>query len=206
VTTADAVQSVGLVAVTGLLVHLLFLAVATRSGIDDRTVTIGSELGTSAITIVAVVLAALGLGLVALVPAWRQAVLGTLVPAVRRAGSGLRSIAGRPLRLAQLLTGSIIVVSAYASALVFSAWAVGVQEDFLAITITFLVATIVAAPAPTPGGLGVVEVALIAGLVLFGTPLALAIPAVFLYRLLTFWIPVAPGVAAYRALERAGRI
>jgi undecaprenyl-diphosphatase len=140
------------------------------------------------------------------VPAWRNAVLSTIVPAVRRAGGGLRAIAGRPLRLAQLLVGSVIVIAAYSSALVFSAWAVGVQEDFLAITITFLVATIVAAPAPTPGGLGVVEVALIAGLVLFGSPLALAIPAVFLYRLLTFWIPVGPGALAYRSLERSGRI
>ncbi len=206
VTTADAVQSVGLVAVTGLLVHLLFLAVTTRIGIDDRTVTVGAELGASNVTVIAGVLAAVGLGLVALVPAWRNAVLSTIVPAVRRAGSGLRAIAGRPVRLAQLLVGSVVVVAAYSSALVFSAWAVGVQEDFLAITITFLVATIVAAPAPTPGGLGVVEVALIAGLVLFGSPLALAIPAVFLYRLLTFWIPVGPGALAYRSLERAGRI
>jgi uncharacterized protein (TIRG00374 family) len=206
VATADAVQSVGLVAVTGLLVHLLFLAVTTRIGIDDRTVTVGGELGASTVTVIAVVLASVGLGLVALVPAWRSAVTSTVVPAVRRAGSGLRAVAGRPLRLAQLLVGSIIVVAAYSSALVFSAWAVGVEEDFLAITITFLVATIVAAPAPTPGGLGVLEVALIAGLVLFGSPLALAIPAVFLYRLLTFWIPIGPGALAYRSLERAGRI
>jgi uncharacterized protein (TIRG00374 family) len=206
VATADAVQSVGLVAVTGLLVHLLFLAVTTRIGIDDRTVTVGGELGASTVTVIAVVLASVGLGLVALVPAWRSAVTSTVVPAVRRAGSGLRAVAGRPLRLAQLLVGSVIVVAAYSSALVFSAWAVGVEEDFLAITITFLVATIVAAPAPTPGGLGVLEVALIAGLVLFGSPLALAIPAVFLYRLLTFWIPIGPGALAYRSLERAGRI
>jgi len=211
VATDDALRSVGLVAVSGLVVHLLFLAVATRIGLDDRVITVTDEFGTTAFTtsgatVAAVVVAAIGVGLVALVPAWRRSLLRTLLPAVRRAGGGLRAVAGRPIRLVQLLGGTVLVVSGYACALVFSAWAVGVEEDFLAITITFLVTTIVAAPAPTPGGVGVVEAVLIAGLVLFGVPLTLAIPAVFLYRLLTFWLPVLPGAWAYGSLRRAGRI
>jgi uncharacterized membrane protein YbhN (UPF0104 family) len=56
------------------------------------------------------------------------------------------------------------------------------------------------------GGLGIVELALVAGLVIFGTPVAVALPAVYLYRLITFWIPVPAGLGAYRALVRSGRL
>jgi uncharacterized membrane protein YbhN (UPF0104 family) len=51
-----------------------------------------------------------------------------------------------------------------------------------------------------------VEAALIGGLVLVGEPVAIAIPAVFVFRLVTFWLPVPPGWLAYRRLGAAGRI
>jgi uncharacterized membrane protein YbhN (UPF0104 family) len=46
----------------------------------------------------------------------------------------------------------------------------------------------------------------VAGLVIFGTPMAIALPAVFLFRLLTFWLPVPAGLGAYRSLVRSGRL
>ena len=204
VETGAALQSVGLTAVAGLVVHLLFLLVTTRIGVLDHD--LDTELSHSALTAVVLGAAAVVGGSLFLIPSWRSAVLRTLMPAVRRAGGGLRDIAGRPLRLFQLLVGSIVVTAAYMCALVFSTWAVGGTDDFLPIAVVFLVATIAAAPAPTPGGLGVVELALVAGLVIFGTPVAIALPAVFLYRLITFWLPVPAGLGAYRSLVRAGRL
>lgn len=51
----------------------------------------------------------------------------------------------------------------------------------------------VAQAAPTPGGLGAMEAALIGGLVAAGMDNSIAVPAVFLYRLATFWLPILSG-------------
>ena len=68
----------------------------------------------------------------------------------------------------------------------------------------YLLASAVASAAPTPGGLGAVEAALIAALVAAGVDNAVAVPAVFLFRLATFWLPIAPGWLAFTALRRQG--
>lgn len=60
----------------------------------------------------------------------------------------------------------------------------------------------VATAAPTPGGLGALEAALIAGLVAAGMENTIAVPAVFLYRLATFWLPILPGWASFTYLRR----
>ena len=56
--------------------------------------------------------------------------------------------------------------------------------------------------APSPGGLGAIEAALIAGLTGVGMQAGPAVSAVLLYRLATYWLPVAPGWLAWRALLR----
>ena len=63
--------------------------------------------------------------------------------------------------------------------------------------------TTIASAAPTPGGLGAAEAALVAAL---GTVEAaeIVVPAVFLYRLATFWLPILPGWLAYKRLESQG--
>jgi glycosyltransferase 2 family protein len=60
----------------------------------------------------------------------------------------------------------------------------------------------VSAVAPTPGGLGAIEAALVSGLTLFGVAAGPAVTGVLLYRLLTFWAPNAPGAVAVRRLRR----
>jgi glycosyltransferase 2 family protein len=70
----------------------------------------------------------------------------------------------------------------------------------------YLVGSAVATAAPTPGGIGAVEAALIAGLTAAGLDKAIAVPAVFLFRLATFWIPILPGWIALTAMERSDRL
>lgn len=65
-----------------------------------------------------------------------------------------------------------------------------------------LTAGSVATAAPTPGGIGAVEAVLLAALTGLGIASAPALAAVFLYRLATFWLPIAPGALAFRALTR----
>ena len=59
---------------------------------------------------------------------------------------------------------------------------------------------------PTPGGLGAIEAALVAGLTGIGLPPGPAVSAVLTYRLATYWLPVVPGWAALRILQRRGYV
>jgi glycosyltransferase 2 family protein len=65
-----------------------------------------------------------------------------------------------------------------------------------------LVGSAVANAAPTPGGLGAMEAGLIGGLVAAGLDNAVAVPAVFLFRLATFWLPILPGWLSFHWLQR----
>jgi glycosyltransferase 2 family protein len=52
------------------------------------------------------------------------------------------------------------------------------------------------------GGNSPGEAALIAGLVSAGLDNTIVVPAVFLYRLFTFWVPILTGWFAFQWLER----
>jgi uncharacterized membrane protein YbhN (UPF0104 family) len=47
-----------------------------------------------------------------------------------------------------------------------------------------------------------VEAAVIAGLTATGVPTVQAVPAVLVYRIATFWLPVLPGWLAFTLLTR----
>jgi uncharacterized protein (TIRG00374 family) len=60
----------------------------------------------------------------------------------------------------------------------------------------------VADASPTPGGVGTFEAVLIAGLTGIGISPGPAVSAVIIYRLATYWLPVAPGWLCLRQLQR----
>jgi uncharacterized protein (TIRG00374 family) len=57
----------------------------------------------------------------------------------------------------------------------------------------------------SPGGIGIIEVALVAGLVSVGAPQAAAAAAVLIYRLLSCWLIIPIGGLAYAILRRESR-
>ncbi|HBW18669.1 MAG: lysylphosphatidylglycerol synthase domain-containing protein [Streptosporangiaceae bacterium] len=63
-------------------------------------------------------------------------------------------------------------------------------------------AAVIAAASPTPGGLGAIEAALVAGLTGVGLAAGPAVSAVLVYRLATYWLPVVPGWACWRFLQK----
>ncbi|MBP0644941.1 flippase-like domain-containing protein, partial [Mycobacterium tuberculosis] len=77
-----------------------------------------------------------------------------------------------------------------AGALWASVEAFGGGTTFVTVTIVTMIGGTLASAAPTPGGVGAVEAALIGGLAAFGLPADIAVPAVLLYRVLTCWLPV----------------
>ena len=151
----------------------------------------------------------IGLGVVAaltviflLIPATRHILREKLLPIIATAFDGVTDVLRRPSKVALLLGGSILVTFAYLTTLYFSIEAFGGGLEFATVGAVFLVGSAVAQAAPTPGGLGAMEAALIAGLVAAGLDNTVAVPAVFLYRLFTFWLPILPGWLSFQWLER----
>jgi undecaprenyl-diphosphatase len=194
------VAAVGVNSVVGTAVHLVmlvtFFAWAGRGLSNVVKLPSGSKL----LLILAVVVAVVGLVL-ATRPGRRLAA-DKLIPGLRSAAISLKEVARRPGKMIMLTGGSALITLAYIGALAASVEAFGGGPSFVVIGAVYLAAAVLAAVAPTPGGLGPFEVALIAGLESVGMSSGLAVSAVLLFRLATYWLPVAPGWVSFRLLQR----
>lgn len=104
----------------------------------------------------------------------------------------LALLTGSGLSPARILPGTDVLIGAHAA--------------LLPTAMVFLVGNFVGAAAPTPGGVGGVEAALVAGLATIGVPAREAIPAVVVFRLATFWLPIPVGWLSYVVLQRTGEL
>jgi len=75
------------------------------------------------------------------------------------------------------------------------------QPGFGPLAVAYAAANIASAIPLTPGGLGVIEVTLVAITVGFGAPRATAVLAVLGYRIVSYWLPLLPGAVAYLRLR-----
>jgi undecaprenyl-diphosphatase len=132
----------------------------------------------------------------------RQALQRWLHASFRNLGATL----SQPRRVGALLACSAGVSVAYVSALAASLAAFGVHVSPWSVAVVYLTSSAVAAVAPTPGGVGPFEAAAVAGLGAIGVAAAPAVAAVITYRLITYWLPVAPGAAALHGLRRRGAL
>ncbi|MEV2226077.1 lysylphosphatidylglycerol synthase domain-containing protein [Nocardia vinacea] len=121
---------------------------------------------------------------------------------VRDAAGSMVEVLRRPQRAAMLLGGQIGGNVAYIAALGFSIHAFGGHASAALVAAVFLAGSALGAASPTPAGLGVVEAALVAGLLVGGVPSGPAVAGVLAYRLATFWIPAALGFFSFKTLQR----
>ena len=121
-------------------------------------------------------------------------------PGSRRSLSDLVELAREPKRLGIIVLGCAATTLGAALALWASVEAFGGDTTFVTVTVVTMVGGTLASAAPTPGGVGAVEAALIGGLAAFGVPTAIAVPSVLLYRVLTCWLPVFIGWPVMRWL------
>jgi len=200
VDTSAGVAAVGVNSVVGFAVHLAmmvaFFAWAGRGLSSAFKLPSGSKL----LLILAVIVAVIGLVL-ATRPGRRLAT-GKLIPGLMSAAASLHQVARRPGKMIMLVGGSALVTLAYIGALVASVEAFGGGPGFILVGAVYMGAAALAAVAPTPGGLGAIEAALVAGLTGAGMSSGLAVSAVLLYRIATYWLPVAPGWVSLRLLQR----
>ncbi len=152
-------------------------------------------------TVLAVAGAVLGVvGLVLASPAARRRLAHSVVPAVRDALSAMAEVVASPAKMVLLFTGVALLPLGYSACLFFCVQAFGGGPSFPAVALVFLTVGALAMAAPTPGGLGAVEAVLLAALTGVGVAPPAALAAVFMYRLATFWLPIAPGFLSFRAL------
>src|SRR3954471_343239 len=144
-----------------------------------------------------------GLLLLALaVPAVRRWFSARLLPPLRQALSRLLDLLTTPTKLAQALLGALALNGAYIAALWFAVRAFDDSLGIAAAPVVYLAGAAVGSVAPTPGGLGAVEVALATGLAAVGVPSTAAVSGLLVFRLATFWLPVPIGGLALRRLRR----
>jgi uncharacterized membrane protein YbhN (UPF0104 family) len=155
------------------------------------------------IAVSAVAVAALAL---LAVPAIRAQISKRVVPLIREVVPRLVTIAQRPTKLAEGLGGILLLNLAYIGVLFASVEAFGGSMNIAVVAVVYLAGATIGQAAPTPGGLGAVEAALVAGLTAGGLDAGIAVSAVLLYRLVTFWIPTIPGYWAFNYLTKKGAL
>lgn len=130
------------------------------------------------------------LGATMFIPKVRKWLVHEVRPQLAEVLEQLKDLARKPWRLAMIVAGCATTTLGMALALWASIEAFGGSTTFVTVTIVTMIGGTLASAAPTPGGVGAVEAALIGGLAAFGVSATLAVPAVLLYRVLTCWLPV----------------
>lgn len=133
---------------------------------------------------------------------WWRLIPVTATARAAEVGPQVLAVLRDPRRCVAGIGGCVLLTAGLVAALWGSIRATGGQLPMLPILVVLLAGSALGSTVPTPGGLGGVEAAMTAGLVAAGLPLAQAVPAVLLYRALTFWLLVPVGTVAAMELRR----
>jgi uncharacterized membrane protein YbhN (UPF0104 family) len=201
---AVATASIGVQQVSGLVVHValsvVLLVWAGRNAGDALNALPSGQTVLIGLTVVGVLS-----GLLFLLPWGRRLLRARVLPPLQRSLVGVAAVARSPVKLLELFGGAVFLTLLNIAALALSVYAFGATDvGVVVIGVVFLVGSGVASVAPTPGNLGAVEAALIAGLTTVGVDRDVAVPAVFLFRIVTFWLPILPGWLTFVLLQRRG--
>lgn len=192
---SDANDAVEVTRASGLVVHVTGL-VATAGAASAAGIRVVEPPRAATLVIAALVVSAVA-GAVAWLPASRRAVARVTLDRVRQAGRLL----AHPRRQ-RLVAAQLGVTVSLAVGFLAALRAGSVDVATMAALALYFAATAVSAAGPLPGGLGVVEPALAAGLMGLGTPAAQAVAVVVIFRAVTYWLPLIPGALAFARLRR----
>jgi glycosyltransferase 2 family protein len=196
--------AVGVNALAGAIIHAALIVVFFALAGHDLTKAFKLPSGSKILLTLAVITAVIGV-ILATRPG-RRWTRRQLIPGARSAAASLRQAAASPVKLSLLTGGSALITLAYIAGLAASVQAFGGGPGLAVLGAVYLAAAALAAAAPTPGGLGAIEAALVAGLTAAGMQPGPAVSAVLLYRLATYWLPVLPGWLCWRSLQHQGYV
>jgi uncharacterized membrane protein YbhN (UPF0104 family)/tRNA A-37 threonylcarbamoyl transferase component Bud32 len=153
--------------------------------------------------IVAVVCVVAGLGSLLLIPKLRNWIWGRIGSTLAQVWPRLVWVVGRPKRMVFAMLGTFVQFGGYVASFWAALVSFGLTDlSLAAITLVFLIGNAAGSAAPTPGGLGGVEIALTAGLRTVGVATATAASAAVLFRAITYWARVPLGWIAFRHLAK----
>lgn len=196
ITAAVALSQIVNVVTTVLL--LAAFGLLTGSGISRFHIVPGTDLllGLAAIAVVA--------GILLLIPQTRAQFNHHVWPRLRNVWPRLVDALSQPGRLALGIFSNLLLTFGYLVAFIAALKSLGAHPAILAASVVYLAGNTVGSIAPTPGGLGAVETVLAAGLTAIGIPAHQAIPAVLIFRIATFWLPIPAGWISFVVLQRRG--
>ncbi|MEE4421792.1 flippase-like domain-containing protein [Streptomyces bugieae] len=199
-----AVASVGASQLFGLGSHiLLLLAFGYLTGTEQT-----QDISPSRTVIAGLLTVAVLVLVVTAVPVLRKFVSTRVRSLFAGVVPRMLDILQRPRKLVTGIGGMLLLTAANVMCLDASirAFGGGDKISYASIAVAFLAGNALGSAAPTPGGVGAVEGALITALTIAGLPGDTAFPAVLLFRLMVFWLPVLPGWLAFTYLTRKGEI
>ncbi|NSC23757.1 flippase-like domain-containing protein [Streptomyces albus subsp. chlorinus] len=197
-----AVASVGASQLFGLGSHITLLLLFGYITGTEHTPTLSPSRAVIAGLLTAAVLALI----VTAVPALRRFVSNRVRSLFAGVVPRMLDVVQRPQKLLTGVLGMLLLTLAFVMCLDSCVRAFGHETSYANLAVVFLTANALGSAAPTPGGLGAVEAALIAALIAFGVPKEVATPAVLLFRLMTLWLPVLPGWLSFTYLTRKGAL
>lgn len=121
---------------------------------------------------------------------------------VEQAGRYVRTVVAHPSTGLAVAGGELVTMSGQVACAALLLKAVGAPVHLAALVVITQLAGAASSVVPVPGGLGAPEAVLIAGLTSIGVEHGSAIVVSLLYRMLTYWLPMLPGVAALYDLFR----
>lgn len=195
-----AVASVSASQLVGLAVHVLLLVLF--GFITGSSAHATENLAPSPVIVIVLLAVAVTAGVAAAIPAVRRMAVRRLRSMFSGVVPRLADVVQSPRKLATGFGGTLLLTVGFVVCLDASIRAFGGELEWSAVMVVFLTGNALGSAAPTPGGLGAVEGALSVGLTISGLPAETATSAVLLFRLLTFWLPVLPGWAAFAYLQR----
>jgi undecaprenyl-diphosphatase len=195
--TGEAGAALALNGLAGVMVHVTALFIAAIAAQGDASEHFHKPKNWELVAGFALLLAIAGI-------IWRLPRLQShILPALKDAWTRLRDVVRRPKQAAVLFGGAAGVTASYTVTFWFSCVAFHLHISPAQAAAVYLGGAVVSAAAPTPGGLGAMEAALVAGLTHIGVFGGRAVPAVLTFRLLTYWLPILPGYLSLRHLRHA---
>jgi uncharacterized protein (TIRG00374 family) len=169
---------------------LLFLAaIGFSAGTFQAPSDSGGHQGIVWIVIAVILAVGIALTLIGLVPRLRRMASRQVRPHLLNIWVNIKAIAAEPRKIFYVLAGSILAQLFVILALGASLHAVGERASIATLITVNTLAAIVGGAVPVPGGAGVIEAGLIAGLTSAGIPQEQAVAAVFIERLFTAYLP-----------------
>ena len=198
---AVAAASVGLTSAASGLVQVAFLVVLFSWAGTSGTLDISLP-STSAVALALLVVTVLA-GIVYMTAWGRRVLYDKVVNALASVTGEIRKLATQPSKVVALFGGAAIMKLTSIAAFHLACAAFGISFSLPESALLFMTANTIASAAPTPGGIGAVEAALVAALTSTGVEPATALGAVLVFRLVTFWAPVPPSWLALQQLRKA---